>query len=190
MNLPNNEGLKINTKSSIYGRNFRNDLTQFFDNLKYRDALAVFNAFEFIKNPKHLSEILKINLEDSLDRLECLENLNLISKTQDGYMIKDEDLIREPIKENISERKISHAEKLIQIAGKYPSSDKISDIHGVYCASEDSINLLKKDILNAIESFEKRNKETNAEAKNQLINLILGYTENSIKFNETNDGEI
>ena len=186
MSLTGNENLNVGSKSNVYGRTLTNDWGQFFKNLIYRDALAVFERYPEIKNPKHLADALKIDVADALDRLECLENLGVIKKNPEGYVETNiGHLYKEPINEDYVERKMLQAEKLIQIAGKYRSSEKISDLNGVYCASDESIELFKKDILESIKKFKERNSKSNVEDRNNLVNFILGYTENTIKIEST-----
>lgn len=173
-----------NTNTNIYGRSLRDDLESFFNDLSLRNALAVFDKYDFIYNAKHLSEILKIDSEDANDKLECLTNLGLLKNDGSKYYESKQTYYQDNQILSEKDRAFSQAGRLIQVAGLLEDSDKFSDIHSTQCCTEEDLHEFKLQINSALENLIKKSIKAPKNQKNILINFIVGYTETNLKTSE------
>ncbi len=181
METTTNNGLP-NT-SGIHGRNLTEDLERMNQDLDLQRAAAVLTRYSTIKSIGHLAEILKITREDSAERLECLQNLNIIDYVNGSYVAKVEGNYDLGKYGSPKERKQQHSHRLIQAASLIKTSDNFSDLRLSECSSQEVIKNLQKDILDAFEKFRTATGLLRNEDKNTLLTLVLGYTEDNVSEN-------
>jgi len=168
-------------KSKVYGRSFKDDMNTFYNDLSLRNTLAVFGRFELIKSARHLADIKNISVEEASNKLECLNNLGYLRLGEKGYELTSNELYRQTEKPSDEIRKQKHAQKLLQIAADYETSDGYSDTFGVLCTTKEIAEKMKIELSAVINKYADANQEVQTKDKNTILNVGVALTTEHLK---------
>lgn len=168
-------------KSKVYGRSFKDDMDSFYNDISLRNALAVFGRFTLIKSARHLADIKGLSSEEAVNSLECLQNLGLVKLSEQGYELTSNNLYRQTEKPTDDVRRKKHAEKLLQVAGMYETSEDFSDTFGVLCTSKEIAENLKNELKAVINKYADANQNVDEKDKNIILNVGVAFTTDHLK---------